>query len=190
MAPLLEPAQTFYITYCVIYCIYSGTWQCKASVLFLSTPGPKCCSSVVCAWASGMFSAMISNTKHLLKAHATDAFLAPLTEVGGAMWDQQTTAENLFCGSTRRGWQQETATPGTAAPPQRCHSKQGQSQPPRHLPGQHNCSSQDSLPLQHGAVASAGTSHPQHAQLWISNKTLCYMVEKYTKLTARSKSHN
>lgn len=107
MAPLLEPAQTFYITYCVIYCIYSGTWQCKASVLFLSTPGPKCCSFVVCAWASGMFSAMISNTKHLLKAHATDAFLAPLTEVGGAMWDLQTTAENLFCGSTRRGWQQE-----------------------------------------------------------------------------------
>lgn len=43
---------------------------------------------------------------------------------------------------------------------------------------------------QHRAAAAAGTSHSQHAQLWISNKTLRYVVKTYAKLTARSKSHN
>lgn len=85
-----------------------------------------------------------------------------------------------------------TPTPGSAAPPQRCDSKQerakGQGQPawaparptPLRVPG----SSVALAPLQHCFVASF-TVCPA-----ISNKMLHYMVKKYEKLTARAKSHN
>lgn len=47
-----------------------------------------------------------------------------MTGVGGATWDQQTTSKTLLWKHTQGLGSRSTATPGSAAPPQRCHSKQ------------------------------------------------------------------
>lgn len=197
VAPLLELAQTCYITYCIIHCVY------------IIEPGStkyQFCSCLPQAWNFAPlwfvhrhpgFSATIFTTKHLFKVHTAntiDPFFAPWQgwEVPRETSKPQvkTSPVEAHSGVRKQEHSDSRQCSTTSEMPFQTGGFQGQGQPPRYLPHQHNCSSQDTLPLQLGAVASAATSHPQHAQLWISNKTLSYVVKKYTKFTARSKSYN
>lgn len=141
-----------------------------------------------------MFPATIFSTEHLFKActaNVINAFLAALTGVGGAMWDQQSTSADLCCGSTPRG-QAHTDT-RQCSTTQRCASKQEGARDRAWHPG--TC--------QTSPTAGPRTLCLCKVELWplldpvTDSMPSCepplnpvFHGGKHTKLTARSESHN
>lgn len=127
VAPLLELAQTCYITYCIIHCVY------------IIEPGStkyQFCSCLPQAWNFAPlwfvhrhpgFSATIFTTKHLFKVHTAntiDPFFAPWQGWEVPRETSKPQVKTLVWKHNQGLGSRSTATPGSAAPPQRCHSKQ------------------------------------------------------------------